>query len=196
MNSEEIWKDIIGYEGLYQVSSLGRVRSLDRYDSRNHFRNGRMLKLSYNTVGYLSVGLHSNGKAKMYMVHRMVAQAFIPNPNNLPIINHKDENPSNNSVENLEWCTAKYNSNYGTRNDRIRTTSIKNGYWSGLSEEEYKKKYYHKNKDKISEQKKEYYQKNKDKIKKHYQENRDKLCERQREYYQRKKRLEKDGHTT
>lgn len=187
----EEWRPIEGYEGLYEISSYGKVRSLDRYDSRNHFRNGRILKLSYNTVGYLSVGLHSNGKAKTYMVHRMVAEAFIPNPDNLPEVNHRNEDKSNNSVENLEWCDHKYNSNYGTRNDRIRDTSIKNGYWSGLSEEEYRKKYYQEHKNEHTEWNREYYQKNKDKIKKHYQENRDKLCEQQREYYKRKKRLEK-----
>lgn len=147
----EEWRTIVGYEGLYEVSSLGRVRSLDRYDSRNHFRRGRILKLSYDTVGYLIVGLHSNGKAKIYLVHRLVAQAFIPNPDNLPEVNHIDEDKTNNRVDNLEMCNREYNSNYGTRNDRIRATSIKNGYWTGLSEEEYRKKYYQEHKDEHTE---------------------------------------------
>ena len=187
----EEWRPIEGYEGLYEVSSYGRVRSLDRYDSRNHFRRGRILKLSYDTVGYLIVGLHSNGKAKTYLVHRLVAQAFIPNPDNLPEVNHIDEDKMNNRVDNLEMCNREYNSNFGTRNDRIRATSIKNGYWTGLSEEEYRKKYYQEHKDEHTEWNREYYQKNRDKIRdkqrSYYQENKDRICEQQKEYYRKKK---------
>lgn len=108
----EIWKDIEGYEGLYQVSNLGRVKSLK-------FGKEKILKPRDNGIGYLKVILFKDGKGKHLYVHRLVAQAFIKNPENLPQINHKDENPENNFVENLEFCDAKYNSNYGTRNERI-----------------------------------------------------------------------------
>lgn len=110
--NNEVWKDVVGYEGLYQVSNLGRVKSL-------WFGKERILKLGRNIFGYLTVGLHKNEQQKTCKVHRLVAQAFIPNPNVLPEVNHKDENKTNNSIENLEWCDTKYNSNYGTRNQRI-----------------------------------------------------------------------------
>ena len=114
----EIWKDIKGYEGKYQVSNLGNVKSLER------FRNGKsnskvyvpekLLKGKCDKDGYivyaLCTGVHK--KTKFYRVHRLVAEAFLPNPNNLPMVNHKDENPKNNCVENLEWCDAKYNARY------------------------------------------------------------------------------------
>lgn len=105
----EVWKDIEGYEGLYQVSSLGRVKSL-------RFGKERILKAGKDKGGYLMVNLCKNSKTKMYKVHRLVAQAFIPNPDGLQCINHKDENKTNNCVDNLEWCTYLYNNNYGTRN--------------------------------------------------------------------------------
>ena len=115
---KEIWKDIKRYEGFYQVSSWGRVRSLDRYDSLKHFRKGIILKQQiYN--GYLYVGLNKNGKIKMYRVHRLVAEAFIPNPLNLPVINHKDEDKTRNNVENLEWSDIYYNNTYNGRSKRI-----------------------------------------------------------------------------
>ena len=105
---KEIWKDIPEYEGLYQVSNLGNVRSL------NYNRTGEIKLLKQGNVnGYKVVILYKDGKKKNYLVHRLVAIAFLPNPNNLPIINHKDENPSNNNVNNLEWCTQAYNTNYG-----------------------------------------------------------------------------------
>lgn len=108
----EIWKDIKGYEGLYQVSNLGRVKSLGRF---HKFPNGgiyeikpRILKNATETSGYLFVALY-NGYRKQYKIHRLVAEAFIPNPNNLPQVNHKDLNKQNNRVDNLEWCTASEN---------------------------------------------------------------------------------------
>lgn len=110
---EEIWKDISGYEGLYQVSNLGDVRSL------NYRRSGELKLLKQGNVhGYKRVELSKNGKKKKYWVHRLVAITFISNPNNLPMVNHKDEDKTNNNVNNLEWCDAKYNVNYGTRNKR------------------------------------------------------------------------------
>lgn len=106
---KQIWKDIEGYEGLYQVSNTGKVRSL------NYRRTGKtkVIKQSTDKLGYKSVFLCKDGKNKGYLVHRLVALAFIPNPNNYPVINHKDENPSNNYYKNLEWCTQEYNCNYG-----------------------------------------------------------------------------------
>ncbi len=113
----EIWRDIEGYEGYYQVSNFGNIRSLDRVvKCRCGYRiaKGKNIITSYlNKSNYIQVDLSKNSKVKTFTVHRLVAQAFIPNPNNLPCVNHKDENPSNNCVENLEWCTHKYNSNYG-----------------------------------------------------------------------------------
>ena len=105
---EEIWKDIEGYEGRYQVSSLGNVKSL------NHGGHGysKNLCLKKNTNGYLQVELYKNGTKKMITVHRLVAQAFIPNPDDKRIINHKDENKHNNAVWNLEWCDTAYNNRY------------------------------------------------------------------------------------
>ena len=125
---EEIWKDVKGFEGRYQVSNLGRVRSLDW-----HGHKGRMLKLKINKMwGYYRLNLaHADGYIKSVSVHRLVAMAFIPNPDNLPEVNHKDENKLNNMVcfnpdgsidterTNLEWCTGLYNIRYGTRAERV-----------------------------------------------------------------------------
>ena len=109
---EEIWCPIKGFEGLYEVSDKGRVRSLK-------FGKERILKSVRMQKGYLTVGLYKNGDEKRCYVHRLVAKTFIPNPQNLPEVNHKDENKENNSVKNLEWCDQKYNINYGTRTQRI-----------------------------------------------------------------------------
>ena len=126
---KEIWKDIEGYEGLYQVSSLGRVKSFDRQityntktGTRTRIEKGKIRKQQV-TNNYLGVQLKNNNisKPKRCNVHRLVAQAFIPNPDNLPCINHRDENKQNNHVDNLEWCTQKYNLNYGTRNEKVST---------------------------------------------------------------------------
>ena len=110
--NKEIWKDVVGYEGLYQVSNNGRVKSL-------WFGKERILKPMKTIWGYLQVDLNKNGERKGYRVHRLVAQTFLPNPDNLPVVNHKDENKENNKVENLEFCDTKYNINYGTRNQRV-----------------------------------------------------------------------------
>ena len=109
------WKDIPGYEGLYQVSNLGEIKSLNYRNTGKE----KILKLIKDKKGYFHVNLYKNGKLKNLQVHRLVAMAFIPNHNNYNQVNHKDENTSNNAVENLEWCTAKYNSNYGNRNKKI-----------------------------------------------------------------------------
>lgn len=108
---EEVWKDIKNYEGLYQISTYGRVKSFPR---KGALRKEKVLKPYKDGKNYyFVVGLHKDGKKQYKLIHRLVADAFIPNPNNLPIVNHKDENKENNNVDNLEWCTYKYNSNYG-----------------------------------------------------------------------------------
>ena len=108
---KEIWKDVVGYEGLYQVSTLGNTKSLKK-QKWNRFvyitQPEKRLK-QRNIKGYYVVRLTKNGKYKNIGVHRLVAQAFIPNPDNLPQVNHKDGNKQNNCVENLEWCTSSYN---------------------------------------------------------------------------------------
>lgn len=107
----EEWKDIEGYEGLYQVSNYGRVKSL-------WFGREKILKGGKNARGYLVVGLWKDGKRVMKKVHRLVAEAFLENPQNLLEVNHKDEDKTNNSVSNLEFCDRKYNNNYGTRTEK------------------------------------------------------------------------------
>lgn len=111
---KEIWKEIKGYPN-YMVSNMGRVKSLNY----NHTGREKIMKPSVSKRGYLLICLHKNRKVKYFKVHRLVAQAFISNPNNYPQVNHKDENKQNNCAQNLEWCDAKYNSNYGTRNKRV-----------------------------------------------------------------------------
>ena len=115
----EIWKDIDGYEGLYQISNFGNVKSLGNGKANSSILHTVRLLKPQITDGYLRIGLWKNGKCKHYFVHRLVAFAFIPNPNNYPIINHKDEIKTNNTVDNLEWCDCKYNSNYGTLRERL-----------------------------------------------------------------------------
>ena len=105
----EVWKDIEGYEGKYQISNLGNVKSLN-YNGRKGVEKNLVPKV--NNYGRLWVELFMNGKKKQFLIHRLVAMAFIPNPNNLPQINHIDENPKNNVVDNLEWCTGEYNVKY------------------------------------------------------------------------------------
>ena len=126
---EEIWKDIKGYEGQYQVSNTGKVRSLQRTLSSGCCGIGRTIKELVlrpytDHHGYLRLQLSKNSKTKKFLVHRLVAEAFIPNPNGYRCVNHKDETHTNNSVENLEWCTHKYNSNYGTIKERKRAKQL------------------------------------------------------------------------
>ena len=158
----EEWKNVIGYEGLYEVSNKGNVRNV---------RRNTLLKLSKNRYGYIQVYLYKNGIRTVFRVHRLVAEAFIPNPDNLPQINHKNEDKSNNCVENLEWCTAKYNNNYGHRTENAINTRVKNGYADpdfigfGLNEKDYMKEYsriyYERNREKSNEYSKRYYQEHK-----------------------------------
>ena len=118
----ENWKDIENYEGLYQVSNLGRIKSLERdvYYSNGtvHHIKEKILVQRIEKNGYQIVSLYKNGKRKDMLAHRLVALAFIPNPANKPQINHKNEVKTDNFVENLEWCTASYNALYGTRIQR------------------------------------------------------------------------------
>lgn len=110
----EEWRDIEDYKGFYQVSNLGRVRSLPVKNKTKRLSGKVLVKMSNNS-GYELVNL----SRKIFYVHRLVAKAFIENPNDYPCVNHKDENKANNIADNLEWCTHKYNSNYGTRKERI-----------------------------------------------------------------------------
>jgi len=107
----EKWEHVAAYEGKYEVSDLGRVRSLDRKTEHKKYvayRKGKIMSQSSDQDGYKLVKL-SNGKGKMFKVHRLIAMAFISNPYDYPIINHKDNDPSNNTIENLEWCTHQMN---------------------------------------------------------------------------------------
>ena len=108
----EIWRDISGYEGIYQVSSLGRIKSMDRVDCDNRHRKERILKPRKNSKGYLMVCLCKDGKKKMYKVHKLVSNTFLPNPNKLETINHINEIKTDNRVDNLEWMTNKDNVRY------------------------------------------------------------------------------------
>lgn len=123
---QEIWRDIKNYEGCYQVSNLGNVRSLTRkidtwYGKRT--AKGKILKPLITNTGYLRVDLKQHQKDKYYSIHRLVAEAFIPNPNNYPIINHIDSNPFNNNVSNLEWCTQSYNVKQSYINGNAKPTA-------------------------------------------------------------------------
>ena len=170
----EEWRPIVGYEGLYEVSNTGQVRSFDRYvkysNGRLHLHKGKVLSPIKDRDGYLQVNLCYSGRINSIKIHRLVAQAFIPNSDNLPYVNHKDEVKTNNSVDNLEWCDVKYNNNYGSRKDKARDTLIKNGYWTGLrcglSKKEYNLKYYQDNKEKLREYYHQYYLKKKEHIQK------------------------------
>ena len=151
----EIWKDIEGYEGIYQVSNFGNVKSLSRL---THFENThksgyrltkeRILKSGVGSNGYSSVVLRKDGKSRTFMVHRLVALTFIPNLENLPEINHKDENKQNNHINNLEWCSHIYNGNYGTSKERIRKalTGLKRSDEFRKKDSEIKKRWWRKQK--------------------------------------------------
>lgn len=117
---KRIWKDIKGFEGKYQVSNLGEVRSLN-YKMRKNKGNSRKLKPDLHPKSkYAKVTLRKDGKRYAFNIHRLVAQTFIPNPNNLPQVNHIDENKHNNCAWNLEWCDNRYNCNYGSKPLKMR----------------------------------------------------------------------------
>lgn len=108
---EEVWEDVEGFEGLYKISNLGRVYSL---------KKDAVMKYKHNNRKYAQITLTKDGKQHYFLVHRLVAMHFIDNPDNLPQVNHKDENKENNAASNLEWCTNKYNALYGTRIERTK----------------------------------------------------------------------------
>lgn len=125
----EIWKDIKGYEGFYQISNTGKIKSLERLvpsKIKGTYQKikEKIRKTSITTAGYEYVVLAKNGKNKTLLVHRLVAETFIDNPNNKKCVNHKDENKSNNSVENLEWCDYEYNNTYKNIHLRRNTDNI------------------------------------------------------------------------
>lgn len=117
---KEHWKPIEGYEGLYEVSSIGRIKTV-----AGKWRKEKIRKTYTYKKGYIRVVLSKGNKLHTYQVHRLVAQAFLPNPNNLPVVNHKDRNPSNNCVDNLEWCTHQYNIHWDGALERRAETQRK-----------------------------------------------------------------------
>lgn len=123
-NENEIWKDVVGFEGLYQVSNFGNVRSVTRFitrsDGKTYLKKRKQLKSFVTNKGYEYVMLNDfNSKQHLKTVHRLVAQAFVDNPGNLAVVNHKDENKLNNAATNLEWCTQSYNMTYNQVNRRV-----------------------------------------------------------------------------
>ena len=176
---QEKWVDIEipGLDQKYQVSTMGQIKRLayDMVLQRNGteyimHKNEMIVKLQNQK--YQMVMLMVNGKQKAFYVHRLVAQAFIPNPDNLPEVNHINEDKYDNRVENLEWCTHSYNMKYGTRMDRVRQTMIESGNWqdySGFSDEEKKemwkkksKEWREKNQEHIKEWRREWWKNNKE----------------------------------
>lgn len=130
----EEWRDVVGWEGYYQVSNLGRVRSLDRKAVNSagvmHHTKGKILSSSKVGHSYNKTIFSANGRKETPRICRLVATAFIPNPDNLPQVNHKDENTGNDCADNLEWCDSKYNMNYGTATKRrgLKTRKSVNQY--------------------------------------------------------------------
>ena len=133
----EEWRSIPGYEGLYEVSSYGRVKSLEiSYIRKNGIMDHKpeiILRPKNNGTGYFTVCLYKNKTYKYYLIHRLVAQAFIPNPDNLSEVNHKDEDKTNNRVENLEWCSHKYNMNYNDVQKRRSQRMKENGIYEMIT---------------------------------------------------------------
>lgn len=139
---EEVWKDVIDYEGLYQVSNLGHVRSLDHYVAHSYggvaLHRGRLKKVSFDG-NYLNVTLSKDGKTRTFRVHRLVAAAFIPNPDACKCVNHIDGNKRNNVVSNLEWCTHRQNTQHAINHGLITFENTGFTSWPKESREHYSK---------------------------------------------------------
>ena len=121
---KEEWRPILGYEESYAVSSIGRVKSISRKRANGATLKEKLLQPGINKYGYCSVSLCKNGLIKQYKIHRLVAIAFLPNPKELPLINHKNEIKNDNRVENLEWCDWRYNTNYGNCINQLKSQHI------------------------------------------------------------------------
>lgn len=122
----EIWKDIIGFEHYYQISNLGRVKRKERTSINGRLQKEKILSPYYNKGGYRYINFQVGGVKTRYAIHRLIAIHFIPNPNNYPIINHKNEIKDDNRIENLEWCTYSYNLSYGHRVENMFKTRTEN----------------------------------------------------------------------
>ena len=122
----EIWKDIEGYENKYQISNLGNVKSLETWTGDKYIKREKILKNMVYGNGYYYVCLSKNGKVKKYKVNRLVAQAFIPNPENKPFTNHIDGDKLNNNVDNLEWCTQSENMKHASKMGLRKYVSYRN----------------------------------------------------------------------
>lgn len=123
---QEIWKDIEGYEGLYQISNTGKIKSLKRYKNNHNKKQlvkEKIRKQIISKTGYYTCMLYKNGNKKLLKVHRLIAQAFIPNPNNYPIINHINGNKLDNNILNLEWCDYSHNNKEAHRLDLIKNNT-------------------------------------------------------------------------
>ena len=176
---KEIWKDIIGFEGIYEISNLGRIRRI---------KTGRILSTRRTDGWYITVTLYKDKKRYGKSLHRLVAETFVPNHYNLPEVNHIDEDKINNRADNLEFCDRKYNNNYGSRMDKIRDTKLKNGHineeYSGLDKKSYGKKYYQEHKEDRIEYGKKYREEHKEYFKKYREEHKEELKEKRKKYYQ------------
>lgn len=121
---QETWKDIKNFEGMYQVSDLGRVRSVDRFDNMGRLRKGNIKVARDNGHGYLAVQMYRDNKPKVGYVHRLVAQTFIDNPDNKPEVHHIDSNRNNNKLDNLQWVTTKENNNFPDKISHMKTNEV------------------------------------------------------------------------
>lgn len=126
---EIIWRPVVGYEGLYEVSDTGQVRSMNYNKTGIPGLLHPEVKKGEGTLPYLRVIMHKDKRQKKFLVHRLVAQAFIPNPQGLPQVNHKDGDVQNNKAENLEWCDARYNTTYGDAKKKMIETKRMTGNW-------------------------------------------------------------------
>ncbi len=136
---KEIWENILNYEGFYQISNLGNVRSLDRFITINNklsFKKGKIMVVSENNKEYKQISLSKNNKLKTFKIHRLIALAFIPNPNNYPYVNHIDGNKKNNNIINLEWCTAQMNIKHAYDMGLMNAPKGKNSGASKLKDED------------------------------------------------------------